>query len=82
MKQLRVVLDTNVLISALLFGGTPREILRMIMACVLDKPNAACQCQCATHRLFRDAKDSVLDSEVGVNHRNPILTDKPLAPII
>jgi uncharacterized protein len=36
MKPPRVVLDTNVLISALLFGGTPREILHMIIAGVID----------------------------------------------
>ena len=32
MKRLHVVLDTNVLISALLFGGAPRAILEMIIA--------------------------------------------------
>lgn len=31
MKRLHVVLDTNVLISALLFAGAPREILEMII---------------------------------------------------
>jgi len=31
MKQARVVLDTNVLISALLFGGTPRDMLEMVL---------------------------------------------------
>ena len=29
MNRLRVVLDTNILISALLFGGKPREILHL-----------------------------------------------------
>ncbi len=32
MKRPHVVLDTNVLVSALLFGGPPREILNMIVA--------------------------------------------------
>jgi putative PIN family toxin of toxin-antitoxin system len=36
MNRLRVVLDTNVLISALLFGGAPRQILRMIIAGSID----------------------------------------------
>ena len=36
MKRLHVVLDTNVLISALLFGGAPREILEMIIAGSID----------------------------------------------
>jgi putative PIN family toxin of toxin-antitoxin system len=36
MKRLRVVLDTNVLISALLFDGPPRQILRMIIAGSID----------------------------------------------
>ena len=32
MKRLRIVLDTNVLISAVLFGGTPRQVLELIIA--------------------------------------------------
>jgi putative PIN family toxin of toxin-antitoxin system len=32
MKRPHVVLDTNVLVSALVFGGPPREILNMIVA--------------------------------------------------
>lgn len=31
MSPISVVVDTNVLISALLFGGKPREILRMVI---------------------------------------------------
>jgi len=31
-KRLRIVLDTNVLISAVLFGGTPRQVLELIIA--------------------------------------------------
>ncbi len=42
MKRPHVVLDTNVLVSALLFGGPPREILDMIVAgavkCSLSLP--------------------------------------------
>jgi putative PIN family toxin of toxin-antitoxin system len=36
MKRPHVVLDTNVLISAMLFGGPPREILEMIVAGAVD----------------------------------------------
>jgi putative PIN family toxin of toxin-antitoxin system len=36
MKRFHVVLDTNVLVSALIFGGSPREILEMIVAGVVD----------------------------------------------
>ncbi len=36
MKRPHVVLDTNVLISALLFGGPPRAILAMILAGSVD----------------------------------------------
>ncbi len=36
MKRPRLVLDTNVLISALLFGGVPREILHMVIAGAVD----------------------------------------------
>jgi len=36
MKRPRIVLDTNVLISSLLFGGAPREILEMIIAGSID----------------------------------------------
>jgi putative PIN family toxin of toxin-antitoxin system len=42
MKRPHVVLDTNVLVSALVFGGSPREILNMIVAgavhCSLSLP--------------------------------------------
>jgi putative PIN family toxin of toxin-antitoxin system len=42
MKRPHIVLDTNVLVSALLFGGPPREILNMIVAgavnCSLSLP--------------------------------------------
>ncbi len=36
MKRPHVVLDTNVLISALLFGGPPRTILGMVLAGSVD----------------------------------------------
>ncbi len=36
MKHPHIVLDTNVLISALLFGGPPRAILEMILAGSVD----------------------------------------------
>ena len=36
MKRPCVVLDTNVLISAFLFGGAPREIVELIVAGVID----------------------------------------------
>jgi putative PIN family toxin of toxin-antitoxin system len=36
MKRAHVVLDTNVLISALLFGGHPRQILDTILAGTVD----------------------------------------------
>lgn len=32
MKRLRIVLDTNVIISAILFGGIPRSILDMLIS--------------------------------------------------
>jgi putative PIN family toxin of toxin-antitoxin system len=42
MKRPHIVLDTNVLVSALLFGGPPREILEMVVAravnCSLSPP--------------------------------------------
>jgi putative PIN family toxin of toxin-antitoxin system len=42
MKRPHVVLDTNVLVSAVVFGGPPREILNMIVAgavnCSLSLP--------------------------------------------
>jgi putative PIN family toxin of toxin-antitoxin system len=42
MKRPQVVLDTNVLVSALLFGGSPRKVLDMIIAgavnCSLSLP--------------------------------------------
>lgn len=36
MKRPRVVLDTNVLISAILFGGPPREILELVIHGAMD----------------------------------------------
>jgi len=36
MKRPHIVLDTNVLVSASLFGGLPREILGLIVAGVID----------------------------------------------
>lgn len=36
MKRPRIVLDTNVLVSALLFGGPPREILNLIVVGAVD----------------------------------------------
>jgi putative PIN family toxin of toxin-antitoxin system len=36
MNRPRVVLDTNVLISAFLFGGAPRQIVELIIAGVID----------------------------------------------
>jgi len=36
MKRPHVVLDTNVLISAFLYGGAPREIVEMIIAGAID----------------------------------------------
>lgn len=36
MKRLRVVLDTNVLISAILFGGPPRQVLEKVIAGELE----------------------------------------------
>jgi putative PIN family toxin of toxin-antitoxin system len=36
MKRPHIVLDTNVLVSALLFGGPPREILNMIVAGIVN----------------------------------------------
>ena len=32
MKRLRIVLDTNVIISGVLFGGIPRTVLEMLIA--------------------------------------------------
>ncbi|MCX6996793.1 MAG: putative toxin-antitoxin system toxin component, PIN family [Kiritimatiellaeota bacterium] len=36
MKRYRVVLDTNVLISAILFSGPPREILELVIRGAVD----------------------------------------------
>ncbi len=36
MKRHRIVLDTNVLISAILFGGPPREILDLVISGSVD----------------------------------------------
>jgi len=36
MKRQRIVLDTNVLISAILFNGAPREILELIIRGAVD----------------------------------------------
>lgn len=36
MRRPRVVLDTNVLISAILFGGPPRKVLAMVVAGRID----------------------------------------------
>ena len=36
MKRTRIVLDTNVLISAILFGGHPRQILDRVIAGEID----------------------------------------------
>ena len=36
MKRYRIVLDTNVLISAILFGGPPREILECVIRGSVD----------------------------------------------
>lgn len=42
MKRPHIVLDTNVLISALLFGGVPRDVLRLVITgdviCSLSLP--------------------------------------------
>lgn len=36
MKHHRIVLDTNVLISAILFGGPPREVLKLVISGAVD----------------------------------------------
>lgn len=36
MKQHRIVLDTNVLISAVLFGGPPRQVLELVISGAVD----------------------------------------------
>ncbi len=36
MKRQRLVLDTNVLISATLFGGPPREVLELVLSGAVD----------------------------------------------
>jgi len=36
MKRHRIVLDTNVLISAILFGGPPREVLELVISGTMD----------------------------------------------
>jgi uncharacterized protein len=36
MKRQRIVLDTNVLISAILFGGLPREVLELVISGEID----------------------------------------------
>jgi len=36
MKHDRIVLDTNVLISAILFGGPPREALKLVISGTVD----------------------------------------------
>ena len=36
MKHHRIVLDTNVLISAILFGGPPREALKLVISGTVD----------------------------------------------
>lgn len=36
MKRHRIVLDTNVLISAILFGGPPREALELVISGTVD----------------------------------------------
>jgi putative PIN family toxin of toxin-antitoxin system len=36
MKRHRIVLDTNVLISAILFGGSPREALKLVISGTVD----------------------------------------------
>ena len=36
MKHHRIVLDTNVLISAILFGGPPREALNLVISGTVD----------------------------------------------
>ena len=36
MKRQRIVLDTNVLISAVLFGGPPRDVLELVISGAVD----------------------------------------------
>jgi len=36
MKRHRIVLDTNVLISAVLFGGPPRQVLELVISGTVD----------------------------------------------
>lgn len=36
MNRIRIVLDTNVLISAILFGGLPRRVLEMVIDGAID----------------------------------------------
>ncbi|MBU0715473.1 MAG: putative toxin-antitoxin system toxin component, PIN family [Verrucomicrobia bacterium] len=36
MKRQRIVLDTNVLISAVLFGGPPRDVLELVISGAID----------------------------------------------
>ena len=36
MKRQRIVLDTNVLISAVLFGGPPRDVLELVVSGTVD----------------------------------------------
>ena len=36
MKRHRIVLDTNVLISAILFGGPPGEVLKLVISGTVD----------------------------------------------
>lgn len=36
MKRQRIVLDTNVLVSAVLFGGPPRDVLELVISGAVD----------------------------------------------
>lgn len=69
MKKLKIVLDTNILISALVFGGKPRTIYKSI---ILNRAFGAYSSESALNELLRvlEQKFRYSDVKLGQVERN------------
>lgn len=66
---MRVLLDTNVLVSAVLFGGTPRELLRLVIEGRLEL---------VTSRHLLDELEEILERKFGFSRATAVETGSEL----
>ena len=57
---MRIVCDTNILISGILFGGNPREILRRCSSGALDN--------CISPDILKEVENVLLRPKFGLHH--------------